>query len=121
MPSVAGRNILVVEDEAAISLDLKGAVEALGATVIGPCASVGTALDALGRHRVDCALLDIQLGTQRSDAIAVALRSLKIPFIFVTGYSEAKVPQGFEDQPMVQKPYEPQRLLTLIADIFRDG
>ena len=113
-----GRWILVVEDEAAIALDLQQALRDHGAIVIGPVAMVSEALAAIGKSTIDCALLDIKLGDDDVSAIAVTLEKLGVPMIFVTGYSDAKLPQGFEAHPIVLKPYAYRELLELITAVI---
>ena len=47
----------------------------------------------------------------------MALERLAVPIIFVTAYSDARLPRGFETRPLVRKPYEQRALLNLIASI----
>jgi len=116
---LAGRRILVVEDEAAIALDLQEALHDSDAAVVGP---VGTAFEALAeieRNKIDCALLDIKLVDGDVTAVALALEKLEVPIIFVTAYGDEKLPHGFEARPVVYKPYRQQELIDLIASMFR--
>ena len=117
--SLSGRRILIVEDEALIALELQDALLDRGATVIGPAGSPSAALAEIERSDIDGALLDIKLGEENVAAIAAALEKLDVPMIFVTAYSDARLPKGFEQRPLVQKPYDRQRLLNLIASIFQ--
>jgi CheY-like chemotaxis protein len=113
-----GRRILVVEDEAMIALDLHEALRDCGATVVGPAGTPDEALAIIEDGTVDCALLDIKLGDEDVSAVAAALERLAVPIIFVTAYSDARLPRGFETRPLVRKPYEQRTLLNLIASIF---
>jgi PAS domain S-box-containing protein len=107
--TLSGRRILIVEDEALISLELEAAVSALGGQVVGPAASAEAALDLIKAGAPDLAVLDINLGGQSSGRVARALRALDIPFVHCTGYAEpaAQLEAGVE---IVGKPVEPQAL-----------
>jgi DNA-binding LytR/AlgR family response regulator len=114
MGTLSGRRILVVEDEALIALDL----ENLLATVIGPALSVSQALQAVNENQIDCALLDIKLGDEIADPVAVALAQRAIPTVLVTACDDGHLPPGFESYPRIEKPYKQHQLLKLIGSIF---
>jgi CheY-like chemotaxis protein len=116
--SPTGRRILVVEDEALLALDLQQLLDQRGAEVIGPAGSVSQALEAIHENHIDCALLDVKLGDETADAVAVALEQRSIPTVFVTGYGDGNFPQGFKACPVVEKPYTEEQLLQLIGRIF---
>ena len=111
------RRILVVEDEALIAFDLRDALRDCGAAVVGPAATPDEALALIKDGKVDCALLDIKLGDKDVSAVAVALDRLAVPIIFVTAYSDVKLPREFQTRPLVCKPYEHRTLINLIASI----
>jgi CheY-like chemotaxis protein len=111
------RRILVVEDEALIALDLHESLRDCGAIVIGPAGTPDEALAIIEGGKVDCALLDIKLGDEDVSAVAVALERLSVPIIFVTAYSDERLPRKFETWPLVRKPYEQRALLNLIVSI----
>jgi CheY-like chemotaxis protein len=118
MGALAGRRILVVEDEALVALDLQQLLGQCGAEVIGPAASVSQALEAINENHIDCALLDLKLGDETADAVAAALEQRAIPTVFVTGYGDGNLPPGLEARPVVEKPYAEEQLLRLIGRIF---
>jgi two-component SAPR family response regulator len=118
MGALSGRRILLVEDEALIALDLQNMLDRRGATVIGPAASVSEALDAINANQIDCALLNIKLGDETTHAVVATLEQRAIPMVFVTAYSDARLPPGFETHPIIQKPYSEDQLLRLIDSVF---
>jgi CheY-like chemotaxis protein len=118
MGALAGRRILVVEDEALLALDLQQLLGQRGAEVIGPAGSVSQALEAINENHIDCALLDVKLGDETADAVAVALEQRAIPTVFVTACGDGNLPHGFEARPVVEKPYTEEQLLRLIGRIF---
>lgn len=98
--------ILIVEDDFVIGLDMQTLLEAAGIETIGP---VGTPQDALHRIAHDqpkAAFVDGNLNGQMAVAVAHGLRERSIPFAFVTGYSREHLPPGFNDVPIVRKPFD---------------
>ena len=61
MAKLSGYRILYVEDEALIALDTAQALANAGATVIGPANNVADATRLLV-GKIDCAVLDVNLG-----------------------------------------------------------
>jgi CheY-like chemotaxis protein len=64
---LAGRRILVVEDEYFLADDIHHALAQLGAEVVGPVPTLRGALEVLAdESRIDAAVLDINLRNERS-------------------------------------------------------
>jgi CheY-like chemotaxis protein len=99
------RRILVVEDEPAIAEFLQETLQDAGATVIGPARTVVAALDLVRTEQaIDLALLDVNVHGERVFPVADALRDRHVPFVFMTGYSEAVVPSRYRAVPRCTKP-----------------
>lgn len=63
------------------------------------------ALDLLLEETPDCAVLDLNLGGETSEAIAFDLERLGIPYVFATGYRDSvSIPDRFAGVPVVRKP-----------------
>lgn len=114
-----GRRVLVVEDEYFIAADLKRALEDAGALVAGPVGSVADAMALL--PGVDAATLDVNLDGTASFAIADALATRDIPFLFLTGYDDWSLPQRYHGVPQLTKPCPVQSTLTLLAKALRES
>ena len=112
---MAGKRILVVEDEFLIALDIAGALEQGGLEVIGPLGSVRDALQALEREKVDGALLDANLGGEPVGKVADALLTRRVPFAFVSGYGREQLPPQHRGVPLIGKPFTGQDLLGVVA------
>lgn len=97
--------ILIVEDEALIAELLVMYIEELGHKVAGPAATIDQALTLLNTEAPELAILDCTLGPQDSAPIAEALAQRNLPFAFATGRGVASLPAGFNDRPMISKPY----------------
>lgn len=102
---LTGLRILVVEDEAAISLLLEDMLLDFGCEVIGPAARLSAALDAVAREQVDLAILDVNVAGEPIYPVAEALAERSIPFVFSTGYGSAGIRDSFRDRPVLQKPF----------------
>ncbi len=100
-----GLRILVVEDEAAISLLLEDMLLDFGCEVVGPAARLSAALDAVSREQVDLAILDVNVAGEPIYPVAEALAKREIPFVFSTGYGSAGIRDTFRDRPVLQKPF----------------
>src|SRR3546814_16835664 len=59
--SLAGKHILIVEDEYFIAADLARALEAEEATILGPFCDLAPALASARDNHIDVALLDVNL------------------------------------------------------------
>lgn len=115
---LSGRRVLVVEDEYFIATELASAVVALGATVLGPAATIERALELLETPGgADLAVLDINLKGQTSFQVADVLRARGIPFMFATGYDEMVVPAAYRDVPRWEKPFDAAELVAKLASV----
>jgi len=113
--SLTNRHVLIVEDEYFIADDMAQALDAAGATVIGPFGKLGEVIAALDAKSVDCAILDINLRGEESYPVAHALRRRGVPFVFASGYDPAAIEAGFADVPLFQKPLEIARVIGAVA------
>ncbi|WP_191059127.1 response regulator [Geminicoccus harenae] len=117
---LAGRLILLVEDDRLAALDLVQALEAEGARVVGPVASVRQALDLIeATPGLDGAVLDVELVDELSFPVADRLRDRGIPFVFETGYDEHIIPEPYRDAPLIAKPAQAKLMTQALADPVR--
>ena len=114
-----GLRILIVEDELLVALETEAFVRSFGGIVIGPYARVPAALQALERHPVDGAILDINVSGTQSFAVADILRPRNIPFVFCTGYSRETVPPRFDGVAVVEKPLLPELVIAALVEALR--
>lgn len=98
--SLQGTRVLVVEDEALLSLDLEDMLRKLGCVVAGTAAKVDDALAMARTSDFDVALLDVNLGGKRVDPVADAIRERGTPVVYVTGYGKTAA-SGF----VLEKPH----------------
>ncbi|TNC67572.1 response regulator [Rubellimicrobium roseum] len=107
LPPLNGRRVLVVEDEYVLADDLRAELEARGAKVIGPVATLLDGLNIVQQGPVpDLAILDINLQGEMVYPLADVLRELGVPFLFATGYDAQAIPVRYADVPRAEKPVE---------------
>jgi light-regulated signal transduction histidine kinase (bacteriophytochrome) len=113
---LAGRRMLLVEDQMLIAMDAENHLRELGAENVRVAASVADALAEIARRAPDAAVLDINLGDGTSAGVAEALGKLGTPYIFASGYQEADmIPAAFRTVPLVRKPYSRDDLAAALA------
>jgi hypothetical protein len=67
---------------------------------------------------IDAAVLDVRIGSARSDEFARELARRGVPFIMTSGYGqEAAMPEGLVGVPLVGKPYSPEALRDAFAGL----
>ena len=115
-----GLRILVVEDEAAISLLLEDMLLDFGCEVIGPAARLAAALEAVERETVDLAILDVNVAGEPIYPVAEALVQRRIPFVFSTGYGSGGIKDAYRNRPVVQKPFAQADLRQTLLAALRD-
>lgn len=105
---LAGKTVLIVEDEYLIAHDLKRSLERDGALVLGPAPTAARALALIhAATTLDAAVLDIKLDVGRDVyPVAEALRARGVPFVFATGYDRVNVRRDFATVPHFDKPFD---------------
>lgn len=114
-----GRRVLIVEDEALIAMTAEDMIEEIGWQPARVATSCGAALEAVAEGGFDIALLDINLRGEDSGPIADALAEAGIPFVFTTGYGEARVPERHRGAGLVTKPYDSASLAAALQAAAR--
>jgi two-component sensor histidine kinase len=114
--AIDGLRVLLVEDDPLIALDLAQLLEEAGFVVIGPAHSVAGALGLLRDARCDAAVLDVNLGAETAEPIALALAKTGTPFVTLSGYSRDQQPAAMRNAPLLGKPVIPE---TLFAELNR--
>ena len=101
MSTLRGARVLVVEDEAMLSLNLETMLLDLGCVVAGTADKLDNALQIARTSDFDVALLDINLRGKRVDPVAETIRARGTPIVFVTGYGKTAA-SGL----VLEKPYD---------------
>ena len=114
-----GLKILVVEDEAAISLLIEDMLLDFGCEVVGPAARLAAALEMAQDASVDLAILDVNVAGESVYPVAEALAGRGIPFVFSTGYGGAGIEDPYRNRPVLQKPFAQRDLQDKLLQALR--
>jgi DNA-binding response OmpR family regulator len=107
--------ILIVEDEAMISMLLEDMVLESGGEIVGPAAKFDEGLALARDAEFGVAVLDLNLSGTLSYPIADAIRERGIPVIFATGYGANGLLERFRDCPTLQKPFTQKDFAEAVA------
>jgi PAS domain S-box-containing protein len=113
------KRVLLVEDEPLVSMMLADMLSAFGHNVDGPYSRFNDAMLAAKSNNLQAGILDVNLGGEKTYAVAEILTNRKIPFAFVTGYGPDSVVSAFAHAPVLQKPIEAAKLHALLQQIVR--
>jgi two-component SAPR family response regulator len=110
--------VLIVEDEFLIAMDLEDLMEQMGHQVAASVSRLDEAMKFVCTQGVDFAILDLNLRGEESFPLAEILRAHDIPFIFTSGYGAAGLVKGFENEHILQKPYQTHELKRMIEKMI---
>ena len=103
---VAGRSILIVEDEPLIAMMLEDFLDSLGHKVVGTVETVAEAIAHADQGGFDVAIVDVHLkGGQTVWPVADRLSDKGIPFVLATGGHIEPPPERHATAPILSKPY----------------
>jgi DNA-binding NtrC family response regulator len=104
-------DVLIVEDNYIIALDTEDMLQELGIETVRTANSISQALAMIADRTPNYAFVDVNLGDEKSFAVAEKLHELGVPFAFATGYGNSDdFPPHFATMPIVAKPYSIARL-----------
>lgn len=123
-PTAIGQ-VLVVEDDALLSMDIEQALLDAGAVGVRLCPSTAEALALLREHRFDAIVLDVHLA-DRSDGWAIAELVDSIGprpprIVFSTGAPHEIPAEIAELGTVLAKPYHPRELIDAVSQPARKG
>lgn len=116
--ALAGKRILVVEDEYFIASDLKRALTAQGAHVVGPAGTLAQGLALVREAAIDAAVLDVNLDGANSYPIADELAGRGTPYLFLTGYDDWALPEAYRAVLHIAKPHPVERVLETVERLL---
>jgi CheY-like chemotaxis protein len=116
---LAGKRILVVEDDFIIARLLADMLDDHGASVVGPVGRLPQALALVDREPIDAAVLDINLAGTMVFPLASELNRRNVPFLFATGYADrVSYPPDLQDATEIRKPYSETQLLEALERVL---
>src|SRR2546423_6457380 len=109
---LAGRSILIVEDEPLIALDITEGFRSAGASVLS-AHNLQDGLRLAGHPDLSAAVLDFGLPDAEGTALCERLRDRQIPFVLHTGYQHTN--EACHAGELVLKPTPPAGLDSTVA------
>ena len=116
--SLAGKRILIVEDEMLVALLIEDFLADLGCKTIGPFRSVAQALEAARTEDLDLAVLDVNLDGERVYPVAELLAERHIPFLFLSGYGEEAIPPDHAEWKVCAKPFKSEVRVRMLSALL---
>lgn len=108
--------VFILEDESALAIVLEDMVLDSGFDPVLTVGNMRDAQKAVDDHKFDCALIDINVGGDKSFDVARKLLSRGIPFAFLTGYDPSVVSE-FVQIPVLQKPYTQKQVEDVLIGL----
>jgi len=115
---LTGCRVLVVEDEMLVLMNIEMALEDLGCTSIAAAGSVAGAISLIAQQSFDAAIIDVNLGEDKSYPVADKLTERGIPFAFSTGNGDHGDRSDFDDRPVLKKPYLTADLVAVLEQLI---
>lgn len=103
---LAGRRILVVEDELILAMGIVAEIEDHNGVALGPVATLDGGIAALQEQKPDACIVNINLGPEKVYDLADLLIDEDVPFVFASSEPRAAIPSRFSDVPLHTKPID---------------
>ncbi len=110
-----GLRVLVVEDEALVSMMIEAFLEELGCEVAGHASRLGDALEKARTLPLDAGVLDVNLAGQLSYPVADILLARGVRVVFSTGYGRAGLPDEWRGFRVLAKPFRVEQLAEALG------
>lgn len=120
LAGLAGRRMLVVEDEPLIAMLLEDMLADLEMPVAGVAESVPAALEMLEglEGGFDGAILDMNLRGRSVEPVAELLAARGLPFVFASGYGADAMTAKHAGAPVLPKPFRREALEAALLTAF---
>ena len=118
--ALAGRDILVVEDEYFLADYITSVIASVGGSFRGPFASANDALAHLAQTNElpKAATLNVKLTDGTSFPVADELSRLGVPFVFITANNATSLPDRFADCPNLAKPFAAYEVVQALVALL---
>lgn len=90
----------------------------VGCASVTTAATAGQAIALIEKQDFDAAMLDVNLKGINSRPVADALAAKGVPFVISTGNDARHVMDGYEDRPVLRKPFTNTDLIAALAKVF---
>lgn len=105
-----------------LAMDMEEHLLSFGYDVVGPYCRVAQALNDIPQLALAGAIVDLNLYGEFSFPVIDCLQQRGIPVIVCSGYAELpELKAKLKGLPLLPKPWNPQRLQSLVAEVFTLG
>jgi DNA-binding response OmpR family regulator len=115
---LAGKSILVIEDELLIAISVECLLNEAGAATVTITSSIAQAQTALMEGSYDAAVVDSRLPAGDASALIEALSGKEMPVMVTTGDSFVQ-PDISKTVAVLRKPYSDRDLIKVITCVTR--
>jgi CheY-like chemotaxis protein len=119
---LAGKRVLLIEDEAIVAMLIEEMLLDLGCDIAGRAGTLAQALAAARDGAFDIAILDVNLGGQQSYPVADVLSARRIPFVYLSGYGAGALRPNEPAWRVCRKPFTATALTdALLATVAAEA
>jgi DNA-binding response OmpR family regulator len=118
---LAGKRVLIVEDDFILSRYLQFILTQAGATPVGPVHIGAEAVAMVGAEALNGALLDFGLRDSTTEEVAESLEARGVPYVFVSAFPRDVIPGRLRGRPFLSKPFQAGALVDVAVRTFGDG
>lgn len=115
--SLAGRSILILEDEPLIAFDIEQAFETAGASIVA-ARTVVQAMSEIEKQQFAGAVVDFALADGDASAFCTRLHEQNVPFLVHSGLSGSHHPCAGA---VIGKPARPENIVEVMASLLNGG
>ena len=112
--------VILIEDEPLIAVTAQEMLEHLGCLVVGPVASLRSAINQCATVDADAAIVDLLLQGQEAYAVAAILAARNLPFGFADDGHHKHTDPNWTDRPILPKPYTMAGLRAFLLQVLPD-
>ena len=116
--ALAGRRVLVVEDSPVVAEAAGDMLRDMGCVVVGPATTMAPALEMAGEETLDAAIVDLNIRGGKAFPVLRILRDRSVPFLLTSGYADWSMPEEWQGQPRLAKPYTPNQLRESLLQLL---
>ena len=110
--------IILIEDDLLIARTAQEMLEHLGCEVVGPIASLRSAINQCATVDADAAIVDLLLQGQEAYAVAAILAARYLPFGFADDGDHKHTDPDWTDRPILPKPYTMAGLRAFLLEVL---
>ncbi|WP_332715560.1 hypothetical protein [Pelagibacterium mangrovi] len=112
---IAGKCVLVVEDDYVLAREVCNDLKSHGVHVLGPAPTVHYANLIIGKRRLDGAILDIKLFGEEVYDLVDVLMARGVPIVFATAYQPESIDARYRAVDTLHKPLNLAHLRRKVA------